>query len=128
VAVLRVSEPETMEQEAKEIRDFGPSSPSLQMQFVEDEIEIRIVIRGQPPPCRLEQGLVYLSIQHCAQHADVGDEDVGRVALHVPPGQEFRAIDRRKQESAILVKIRRRVSASLPYHALGSFKLDHLFE
>ncbi|MNR34508.1 hypothetical protein D3C85_1522850 [compost metagenome] len=66
------------------------------MEFVENEIEIRIFIACQPFSRLFEDRIFDFARQHSTQHGGVGHEDVRRRGMNVPARDHLTAVDRRE--------------------------------
>ena len=85
-----------VQEKAQQVGDFGACCAPVQVQFVEHEVKQTSVML-QPLPGRFEDVVVRLPHQHDAQHAVVGDENVRRRILHVPPAPHFGAVQSWKE-------------------------------
>jgi len=92
----RRREAETVEAEAQNVGHFGPRRSPVGVQLVHDKKEDVAGILAQPVARLAENHVFDVAHEHDVQHRVVGDEDVGRGILHVPPGPHLAAIDARK--------------------------------
>jgi hypothetical protein len=85
-------ETETFEQQPHQPCDFGAGGTSVQVEFIDNQVENSIGVGLQPLLCLLNHTSLASSHEHDAEHGKIRDEDVRWVVLHVPPGPHFSPI------------------------------------
>src|SRR5262245_37476803 len=65
---------------------------AMEMELVENEEEIGVRIGGDPGTRSVEYRGVHFTVEHGAEHRDIGDEQIWWPGLHVPARQDFAAV------------------------------------
>src|SRR3546814_20322281 len=84
-------QPEPLVQNPEDVPHLRSGCSAIGMKLVDDEVK-HVGWIFKPAPRRGEYLVLDIAHQHDVQHAVVGDQDVGRSILHVPPAPHLAAV------------------------------------
>ncbi|MNU41422.1 hypothetical protein D3C71_301510 [compost metagenome] len=105
MGVRGVGEAQPLEKNLEQSRHLGTGRTADQVEFVEHEVEARVLAAHQPIACLRQDGVVDFANEHCVEDRLVCDEDVRRCRLHVPPGNQFGAVGRREDVAQVGIAV-----------------------
>ena len=86
-----------IQQNTQQVGDLGPRRAPVRVQLVYYEKKDVIRRLGKPRSRLFEDVRFDATHEHDVQHRVVGDQDVGRRVLHIPPGPHLRSIHLREE-------------------------------
>src|SRR3546814_16100183 len=89
-------QPEPLVQNPEDVPHLRSGCSAIGMKLVDDEVK-HVGWIFKPAPRRGEYLVLDIAHQHDVQHAVVGDQDVGRSILHVPPATHLAAVKAGKE-------------------------------
>src|SRR5437016_3867974 len=94
------SQAQSFQQNTQEVCNLSTFGSSIEVQFVNNEMEYASFI-AKPLFCLLEDCAVAITHQHDPQHAEVCDQYVRRMILHIPTRPHLGPIEAREKISYV---------------------------
>ena len=93
---------QTVKEVAQQIGHLGPRGAAIHVKLVDHHGEHVTAVGVKPVAGALEEPRIALTQKHDVQHRVVGDQDVRRMHLHVPPRAHLPTVQQLNEEPLVL--------------------------